>query len=251
MTRCPVRIGCAGWSLPGNVTSEFPHPGTHLERYAAVFNAVEINSSFYRAHRASTYARWACSVPQDFRFSVKVPKAITHDLRLKKSTQPLTKFLHEVDSLGDRLGSLLIQLPPSLAFDDATVEQFLTSLRRMYDGPAVIEPRHVSWFQKRAEQLLSAFDTGRVGADPPVCDQGAWPLASAKPAYVRLHGTPTVYVSNYDDGRLIAVARELDHRQAGGQHVWCIFDNTSRGFATQNARTLQRLLTLLNATPTA
>jgi uncharacterized protein YecE (DUF72 family) len=74
----PVRIGTAAWSIPKKHAAPFPTAGSHLERYAAVFNAAEINSSFYRPHRAATYERWAASVPDDFRFAVKVPKAITH-----------------------------------------------------------------------------------------------------------------------------------------------------------------------------
>src|ERR1700710_2034231 len=107
-----VRIGCAGWSLPRAEASHFAAAGSHLERYVARFEAVEINSSFHRPHRPATYARWAASVPPSFRFSVKVPKAITHDLRLRDAHGLLQTFLAEAAGLGDRLGCLLVQLPP-------------------------------------------------------------------------------------------------------------------------------------------
>ena len=90
--------------------------GSHLERYGAILNAVEINSSFYRPHRTATYERWAASVPEDFRFAVKVPKAITHERRLKDVGDLLDRFLSEVSGLGPKLGPLLVQLPPSLSF---------------------------------------------------------------------------------------------------------------------------------------
>src|SRR6476620_454030 len=95
------RIGCARWALPKPYQSAFPAEGTHLERYASRFTAVEINSSFYRPHSPATYARWAASVPTDFRFSVKVPRAITHDQRLVATDVLLDVFLSEVTALGD------------------------------------------------------------------------------------------------------------------------------------------------------
>ena len=88
-----VRIGIAGWSLPKEHSGRFPEEGTHLERYAARFPAVEINSSFYKPHRPTTYARWAASVPQGFRFSVKAPKLATHERRLVDVGDVLDSFL--------------------------------------------------------------------------------------------------------------------------------------------------------------
>ena len=99
-----VRIGCAGWSLPRAESSRFAAAGSHLERYASRFDAVEINSSFHRPHRPATYARWSASVPPAFRFSVKLPKAITHVLRLQDAGDPLATFLSEVAGLGEKLG---------------------------------------------------------------------------------------------------------------------------------------------------
>src|SRR4051794_31096467 len=112
-----LRIGCAGWSLPRAVLERFPREGSHLQRYAARLNCTEINSSFYRPHQRSTYARWCESVPEDFRFAVKLPRAITHDARLRGVAKQLDTFLGQASGLGDKLGCLLVQLPPSLAFD--------------------------------------------------------------------------------------------------------------------------------------
>ena len=77
----PIRIGTAGWTVPKAVAHAFPGEGGHLARYAGRLDAVEINSSFYRPHRPATYARWAECVPKDFRFAVKVPRLVTHELR--------------------------------------------------------------------------------------------------------------------------------------------------------------------------
>src|SRR5215212_12105710 len=114
----PVAIGTAGWTIPARFGAEFPGEGSHLQRYARRFAAAEINSSFYRPHRPATYARWAASVPDGFRFSAKVPKAATHEARLRgpDAVAALERFLGEVRELGDRLGPLLVQLPPKLSY---------------------------------------------------------------------------------------------------------------------------------------
>src|SRR5881397_2217283 len=109
-------VGCAGWGLHKDVASRFPPDGSQLERYAAVFPAVEINSSFYRPHQPQTYARWAASVPEAFRFSVKLPRTITHDAKLRGIDELLDRFAREAGELGPKLGCVLVQLPPSGAF---------------------------------------------------------------------------------------------------------------------------------------
>src|SRR5690349_12315863 len=108
-----VRIGCAGWTVPKQHAELFPSNGSHLERYSGLFSTVEINSSFYRPHRPATYARWANAVPDHFDFTVKVPREITHERRLSNVSDALDRFLGEVMHLRDKLGALLLQLPPS------------------------------------------------------------------------------------------------------------------------------------------
>ncbi len=123
-------IGTAGWNIPKQHAQRFASHGSHLERYAATFNAVEINSSFYRHHRRETYERWARTVPGGFRFSVKVPREITHESRLADCEPVLDRFLGEVDGLGKKLGALLVQLPGSFHFDTEVVDAFLARLTR-------------------------------------------------------------------------------------------------------------------------
>ena len=165
---CRVKVGCAGWSLPRAVWPEFPAAGTHLQRYGTRFNAVEINSSFYRPHQPGTYARWANSVPENFRFSAKLPKTITHQQRLLNGAPLLDAFLAQVSCLGERFGCLLVQLPPSLVFDGVVVRNFLAALRERHAGSVALEPRHASWFGAPADALLRAWQVGRVLADPVV-----------------------------------------------------------------------------------
>lgn len=230
-----VLVGCAGWSLPREHQAGFPSGGTHLERYAARFPAAEINTSFYRPHRPSTYARWGASVPPSFRFSVKVPKAITHGLRLRGAGDALDAFLSEAGGLGDRLGCLLVQLPPSLDFDAAVAGGFFGALRDRTAVPVACEPRHASWFTAEADECLAGAGIARVAADPARVPEAAEPGGAPDPVYHRLHGSPRIYYSAYDDAYLAALAARLREHAAAGRQTWCIFDNTAAGAATANA----------------
>ena len=234
-----VRIGTAGWEIGADVRARFPAAGSRLERYAARFPCVEINSSFYRPHRPSTYARWAASVPETFRFALKVPRTITHERRLVGAEDALDAFLAETSALGDRRGVLLVQLPPSLAFDADVVAAFLEAVRARYAAPLACEPRNATWFDGNADALLARYDVARVGADPAVAAHAAEPGGWDGFAYRRLHGSPRTYYSEYDDAALRAVAARL---RASRCPSWCIFDNTASGAATANALDLASLV---------
>ena len=231
----PIRIGCAGWSIPKPHAGRFPTAGSHLARYAARLPAVEINSSFYRPHRPTTYARWAATVPNGFRFAVKVPRDITHTRRLKGADEPLDRFLAEATSLGGKIGPLLVQLPPSLTFSAATAGRFFATLRERFAGLVVVEPRHPTWFAAEAERLVESFRVARVAADPAVVPAAAEPGGWAGLVYYRLHGSPRVYYSDYPPEYLDTLAGKLLTAAAGTGDVWCVFDNTAEGAATANA----------------
>ncbi|RYX90738.1 MAG: DUF72 domain-containing protein [Comamonadaceae bacterium] len=237
-----LRVGCAGWNLPRQDWPEFPPEGSHLERYAARLNAAEINSSFYRPHQPATYARWAESVGEDFRFSVKLPKTVTHEHRLVETQALMETFLSQVTALGPRLGCLLVQLPPSLAFEAKVVSAFFHELRRSYTGAVALEVRHASWFNAGVDDLLSQFQVARVLADPVLHDGGRWPGGWPGLVYCRLHGSPRMYYSAYSDEVLGALARRMQLAQKEGAQVWCIFDNTASGAAVPDALRLMRQL---------
>src|SRR6202789_1317048 len=111
-----IRVGLAGRSNPPAKRFERDPDQTHLSYYAAHFSCVEINSSFYRAHQSSTYARWCAETPPRFRFSVKMPKSITHESHLRKCAAEVERFYDEVSYLQPKLAVVLVQLPPSLEF---------------------------------------------------------------------------------------------------------------------------------------
>lgn len=238
MSRPHIVVGCAGWSLGREHASAFSSEGTHLQRYASRFNGVEINSSFYRPHQRKTYERWAESVPEDFRFSVKLPKLMTHERHLVDCEQLLDEFVGQCSGLGDRLGCLLVQLPPSLALDEATAKLFFEALRERATAPVVLEPRHESW--ANAESMLQASHISQAAVDPSRISTDSIPRGIPQLKYWRLHGSPRIYFSAYDEPCLEQLASQLVNAEA--ETAWCIFDNTASGAALGNALALKALL---------
>jgi len=234
-----VRIGTAGWSIPRSVADRVAGEGSHLQRYAQRFDAAEINTSFYRSHRAATWARWADSVPEGFRFAVKLPKAITHQARLADCDDLLASFAGEVAGLGGKRGPVLVQLPPSFAFPGDVAARFFDSFERLVGGAVAIEPRHASWYAPEVDAMLAERRIARVLADPPMPATAAEPGGWRGLTYLRLHGTPRIYWSSYDAAQLDALAARV---AAIESEVWTIFDNTASGAALANALDLQARL---------
>ena len=232
-----IRIGLAGWSEAVSRCRSFlpeASPGaTGLQRYAGAFDFVEINTTFYRQVRASTCAKWAADTPSAFRFSVKMNRLVTHYTRLK-NTALLDGFFRSVAGLGDKLAAVLVQLPPTLAFDAAVAGNFFTALRKRYDGCAVCEPRHASWRERDALALLADH-----GIAPVLVDIPDGKIAPG-PVYVRLHGAPRRYYSSYSEEQLRSLAVFLRRRKDRDRFV--VFDNTASGAAVRNALELRRLL---------
>jgi uncharacterized protein YecE (DUF72 family) len=237
-----ILVGTAGWALPRDLQDQFAEGDSHLARYASRFPVAEINSSFHRPHKPSLYQRWADAVPAGFRFCAKIPKTITHERRLVDCEGLLQEFLAQAGTLGPKLACLLVQLPPSFAFDRSLAEGFLRMLRVHYGGAVALEPRHATWFGEEADALLRAMEVARVLADPVRHEPGRAPGGWPQRVYLRLHGSPRVYYSSYETPVLQALAQRMLAAQADGAEVWCIFDNTASGAAAGNALELQRLL---------
>jgi len=236
-------LGTAGWTVPKQYLPLFPalHKGaklSHLELYAGRLPCVEINSSFHRPHRRATWERWAAVTPDSFHFSAKAPKAVTHAAKLVNAGGALQEFFDAVRALGKKLGPVLFQLPPKLAFDEGVAREFFVTLREIHQGAVVLEPRHPSWFSASAELLLQNFQIARVAADPPkgseLAEQpGGWPGL----CYWRLHGTPRTYYSDYGEQWLQSFAERLKFLDDPSEkkEIWVIFDNTVLGHAMGNA----------------
>ena len=232
----PVYIGTAGWTVRKDAPAEFAGEGSHLERYARGLNCVEVNSTFYRSHRPATWERWAQTVPGHFRFAVKAPKAITHTAKLRGIGGLLVEFLDQVGALGDKLGPVLFQLPPKLAFDPGVAEEFLATVRELTEGLIALEPRHASWFDGESSELLRRHEIARVAADPARVPAAARPGGWMHWRYYRLHGSPRTYWSRYPEAYLGTLADEVKRTRG---EVWCVFDNTAEGAAIWNAKELR------------
>jgi uncharacterized protein YecE (DUF72 family) len=235
-------IGTAGWGIPAAYADDTRSGGSHLERYARCFNAVEINSSFHRSHQPNTYARWAASTPDDFRFSVKVPKSVTHERRLADCGALLDRFAAEVAGLGDKLGAVLVQLPPTALLQKRVAGGFFKSLQRRLSVAVVLEPRHASWFASGIGEWLAARGIVRVAADPPRVDGAGEPAGWEGVVYFRWHGAPRIYYSAYEDAALAALQVRIAAAGKHGADCWCIFDNTAAGAAFGDARRLRAVV---------
>jgi uncharacterized protein YecE (DUF72 family) len=230
MAASTIWIGTAGWEVPAQFGGEFPGPGPARARYARRLPAVEINTTFYRLHREDTFAKWASLVPEGFRFAVKAPRLATHFHRLGPGAD-LAPFLAGAVRLGAKLGPVLVQLPPSLAFEGPRAGGFLERLRRDFAGDVVLEPRHPSWFAGEVDGLLRAFRVARVAADPRVVPAAGEPGGWEGLVYYRQHGWPEMYRSCYSKEYLKNLSEALER----GPAAWCVFDNTAEGEAVANA----------------
>jgi uncharacterized protein YecE (DUF72 family) len=239
-----VHIGTAGWSVPQERAPATRAGQGGLERYAQYYDAVEINSTFYRLPLARTIERWRDATPDHFRFSVKVPQSITHEAGLVGARAELRDFCRLLDGFGHKLGALLVQLPPSLEFDAAAAGRFLAALARLERAPVVLEPRHATWFGARADALLRRHRVERVAADPARVPAAAEPTLTGSLRYFRWHGSPRMYFSAYEPERIAALAARIRAlvRERPGRDVFCIFDNTALGAAPVNAIELQQAL---------
>lgn len=238
--RHPIHIGTAGWQVPKTLADRFPAKGTHLQRYSQVLNAVEVNSSFYEEHRPRTWAKWRRETPEGFRFAVKAPRWLTHKQELK-NTEGLDAFLEEIGELKEKLGPILLQLPPSLTLDRDAMRPFFEELRDKHDDPIVCEPRNDTWFTPQGEEFLDNFQIARAAVDPSRNPSDGQPSGWDGLRYIRLHGYPKRFYSEYKESFLEDLGRRLE-ALAGHAETWCIFNNTACDGGVRNASQLSEAL---------
>nr|BDT27513.1 DUF72 domain-containing protein [Bacteriovorax sp. HI3] len=221
-------IGTAAWNIPKIAEGSFIKEGTVLERYANRLNAVEINTSFYRDHKPETYQRWARTTPENFRFSVKLNQRFTHKNDLIIDREDLLANLIVIKELGKKLGPLLLQFPAGQSFHTEKMENFYETIRAVHEGPIVLEARNSTWLYRDAIKLMKKYRISKVTADPEKCP-GEF---ENEIEYYRLHGSPEMYISDYSPVYLDNLVEEM---KTFTSDVWCIFDNTTFGYATLNA----------------
>jgi uncharacterized protein YecE (DUF72 family) len=233
-------VGIAGWNNPPDQRNERASQESHLAYYGSRFSCVEINSSFYKSHRAATYKRWRDETPAQFRFSVKMPRSVTHEARLRRAAREVSQFYEEIALLRPKLRAVLVQLPPTLEFSVRATRTFFHAVPQIKGTMITCEPRHASWFSAAADAVLRELKVSRVAADPPRCP-GAGDAGGGRGfEYFRWHGTPCLYYSKYSDAQLQAFATQV--RGSKAKEIWCIFDNTARYAAWNDALQFRRLI---------
>jgi len=234
-------IGTSGWHYDdwrGIFYPEKLPKANWLEFYARHFATLELNSTFYRLPSEEAFRRWYDSSPPDFTFAVKVSRFITHIKRLKDCDEALSNFMSKVTLLRDKLGPLLYQLPPGLHRDDELLIQFLKKLPRGLKH--AIEFRHQSWLEEDSFAILRKHHVGFCVFDMP---KSTSPLiATADFAYIRFHGSDSLYSSCYSDEELAEWATKITHLAKNLESVYIYFNNDIAGYALQNAATMRNYL---------
>ncbi|MBN2283506.1 MAG: DUF72 domain-containing protein [Deltaproteobacteria bacterium] len=234
-----ILIGTSGWNYRHwrGVFYPLSLPQSRwLTFYASRFTTVELNASFYRLPGITAFTAWYEQTPGDFIWSVKASRYITHIKKLLNVEEPLERFYSAVEGFREKLGPLLIQLPPSLRFDPSRFSEFCGRL-----DPAlrhVIEVRHQSWLSDEALSIMDDNNIALCIADT----AGRYPFLIAETAdflYIRLHGSTHLYVSEYDRGELEEWARIITDFKGD---VYVYFDNDFEGRAPKNAEQLRALL---------
>lgn len=226
-----IYTGTAAWTIPKIAAEHFPVEGTHLERYSKTLNAVEINTTFYKDHMPKSFKKWADSTPADFRFSVKLNKRFTHECGLSVDTIDLAANLQGISELGEKWRVLLVQLPKSQSFNEVLMDRFYKTIRENFQGAIALEARNLTWMSEESIRLMKKYNISKVTADPEVCPD----FVESEISYYRLHGSPEMYKSDYPQSYLDSLYEEMNSLD---KEVWCIFDNTTFGYATQNAVTV-------------
>jgi uncharacterized protein YecE (DUF72 family) len=234
-------IGTSGWHYDHWEGPFYPTglpDKSFLEYYASCFGTAEINNSFYRLPEQKTLIRWRDAVPEDFVFSVKASRYLTHMKKLKDPMEPLERLLTRVSVLGTRLGPILFQLPPRWRLNLERLEGLLEILPENHRY--TFEFRDYSWFDGEVYGLLAkhrasfcVYDLGGRTSPKEV---------TADFVYVRLHGPDGPYRGRYGVERLAGWASVFSAWQKEGLDVYCYFDNDEAGYAVQDALSLQQMM---------
>ena len=236
-----IHIGTSGWSYDhwrGPFYPESLSDEKWLEYYAAYLHSVEINNSFYQLPGEKTLQHWYKAVPENFIFTVKASRYITHMKKLKNPAKSLSTFLSRISVLDNKLGPVLFQLPPRWHFNAGRLAAFLDMLSDEFSY--AFEFRDHGWHNPQTYDLLA-----QQGAAFCIYELDGFLSpreVTANFVYVRLHGPDGSYQGSYDNHILSGWAGAFTSWLSAGQDIYCYFDNDQDGYAVQNARSLQSML---------
>ena len=240
-----IYTGISGLLVPGNQSTYPPafQGKSRLQYYAHLFNSIEINSSFYKTPQPKTVAKWGESVPDDFRFTFKLSKAVTHSKGLEYNEKELEIFMKSVAEIGNKKGCLLIQFPGSFRIDKLDrLQQLLADVEwyNQSEWQLAVEFRHLSWYEQETTEILKENNAIAVWQDKPAAPTPT-DFAEGKTVYIRLHGPDGNYKGDYDDAFLQTLAKKMKAMQKNKQTVYCYFNNTMGG-ALKNLQMLNGFL---------
>ena len=240
-----IYIGTSNGQMPGNKVT-FPteyREKSRLHYYSTLLNSIEVNSCFYKTPQRSTYEKWVNEVPEDFRFTLKLSKDITHDPELSGNTDCINHFLQAATGIRNKQGCMLIQFPGKITIEHFNqVEEILHSLQLLdeeHKWRKAIEFRNDSWYIGETTELLNEHNAAMVIHDFP---KGKLSSISTKAnfVYLRFHGPTGNYRDSYSDQFLQEKAEHIRELTREGKEVYAYFNNTA-GNAFENARYLQSL----------
>jgi len=237
-----ILIGTSGWSYDEWRGKFYPPDlpkSRWLEYYAEIFQTVEINATFYRSFKETTYRKWYERSPQRFKFVLKAPKWITHRKRLDDVDEDIKVFSNSVSVLGDKFGLTLMQLPPGLEYEPERLRKALLA----FDDPATVavEFRSSRWIRDETKQIL--IDTGSVFCivDSPTSEKVDWITSST--AYIRLHGRKSWYDYDYSHKELEEIGRMIERLVcSGAERVYVFFNNDIGAHAPKNGIVLKEIV---------
>ncbi len=236
-----IWIGTSGWHYPHWKGAFYPsgmQPRDYMNHYLQYFRIVEINNSFYRLPSPETFAAWRTSVPDDFIFSLKASRFITHMKKLKDPAQSLERFMHNAGFLEEKLGPVLFQLPPSWKLNLERLREFLEVLPSWHRY--TFEFRHPGWYDERVYDLLKQYNISFCIYE--LARHLSPVQLTSDIVYVRLHGPGDKYEGSYPDHILQEWAHQAREWRAQGREVYIYFDNDQYGYAAFNARTLNAMV---------
>jgi uncharacterized protein YecE (DUF72 family) len=236
-----TRVGTCGWQYDDWRDEFYPAdlPKTAwLSAYAESFDTVECDNAFYRLPKRETFEKWAGMLPDGFTMALKASRFLTHIKRLKEPEEPVKRLLEACGGLGDRLGPILLQLPPTMKVDvdrlDACLACFPPSVR------VAVEPRHDTWWTDEVRQVLEQRRAALTWSDrlgKPVAPM--WRTADW--GYLRLHEGRLEFPPDYGASRLRRWLRHIDETWPKKAEVFVYFNNDPGAAAVRNAKTLQRM----------
>lgn len=242
-----LRIGTSGWNYQHWRERFYPQgvgAGHWLEYYSQFFSTAEVNYSFYKLPKPSTYRRWIAAVPSNFIFTLKCSRLITHNKRLGNLGDLWENFLRSAFELKKHLGPILFQLPETFELDSTRLDEFLDMAVHSHGHHKrlrlAIEFRHESWLCPIVYRLLERYNVALVAADSsryPRVDR-----ATADFFYLRYHGPKSLFGSNYSRQRLDKEAAQISKLLAKGMDVYAYFNNDGFAFAVKNALALSEML---------